>query len=110
MYAAEDSVIEFTQLEDYKDTVITNLYVTDPADSIDEAIGLEKIPVGNSKDGYAFTLPAGKYVKMDIMYGLTDDYQCPIGKFNITGAVDLIGDTAGLSLEAADYEYEGAFM
>lgn len=112
MYAAEESTIEFTQLDDYKDTVITNLYVTDFADSIDEVIDLEKIPVGNSKGGYTFTLPSGKYVKMDIMYGLTEteDEQWPVGKFKITGAVDLIGDTWGLSPEAATDEYQGAFM
>lgn len=43
MYAAEESTIEFTQLEDYKDLVITKLWGTEFADSIDEVIGLEKI-------------------------------------------------------------------
>jgi hypothetical protein len=109
MYAAEDSVIEFTQLEDFKDTVITNLWFTDFADTIDEVINLEKLYYKTSQDGYNFTLPSGKYIKMDIMYGEAANVQCPIGKFNITGKVDLIGDTVGLSPDAGGGFYDGAF-
>jgi hypothetical protein len=111
MYAAEESKIEFTQLEYFKDKVITNLSRTEFADSIDEVIGLNKILSGNSQDGYTFTLPSGKYVKMDIKYGpihfddeddeaAQNSGRWPIGKFKITGAVDLIGDIVGLSREA----------
>jgi hypothetical protein len=97
MYAAEESTIEFTQLEDYKDKVITTLCYTAAVDTLDEVIKADTqyyIFSNGSKDN-TITLEKGKYIKMNIYYNDKNPEvsENPVGKFNINGLVDLIGDT-----------------